>query len=125
MLWAILFGGIFILGIAGIFYLFSRVKRFSCLAKLSQKNRAFGWLASALAVLLPLAVSWVTIGYMNAIIILMQLNYLFQLSGDDNIYGLTHRENTDYIVTSGISDWAIKFKTGCRSEYAIINVEGK
>ena len=33
-------------------------------------------------------------------------------------------EGTDFIVTSGISDWAIKFKTGCRSEYVIIDVHG-
>ena len=43
---------------------------------------------------------------------------------DDNVYGLEHRKNTDFIVTSGISDWAIQFKTGCRSEYVIINVQG-
>lgn len=80
MLWAILFGGIFILGIAGFFYLVSRVKRFSCFTKLSQKNRAFGWLASTLAVLLPLAVFWVTIGYMNAIIILLHLTIFWLLA---------------------------------------------
>ena len=35
------------------------------------------------------------------------------------------RENTNFVVTSGISDWAIKFKTGCKSEYVIINIQGK
>lgn len=28
------------------------------------------------------------------------------------------------IVTSGISDWAIKFKTGCKSEYLLIEIQG-
>ena len=55
----------------------------------------------------------------------MLLNRLFKMSEDDNIYGLTHFESTDYIVTSGISDWTIKVKTGCRSEYVIIDVEEK
>ena len=32
---------------------------------------------------------------------------------------------SDFIVTSGISDWAIKFKTWCRSEYVIIDIQGK
>lgn len=56
---------------------------------------------------------------------LMQLDSLLHFGGNDNIYGLQHRSDTDYIVTSGISDWAIKFKTGCRSEYVIIDIIGK
>nr|WP_300837142.1 metallophosphoesterase [uncultured Acetatifactor sp.] len=43
---------------------------------------------------------------------------------DDKRYGLERRGNTDFIVTSGISDWAIQFKTGCRSEYVVIDVAG-
>lgn len=41
---------------------------------------------------------------------------------DDKSYGLEKRGNTNFIVTSGISDWAIQFKTGCKSEYAVIDV---
>ena len=37
-------------------------------------------------------------------------------------YGYEKRGNTNFIVTSGISDWAFKFKTGCKSEYVVINV---
>ena len=37
-------------------------------------------------------------------------------------YGYEKRGNTNFIVTSEISDWAFKFKTGCKSEYAVINV---
>jgi len=44
---------------------------------------------------------------------------------DDKSYGLEKRENTNFIVTSGISDWAIKFKTGCKSEYVVVDVQGK
>ena len=44
---------------------------------------------------------------------------------DDRVYGYEKRENTNFVVTSGISDWAIKFKTGCKSEYVIINIQGK
>ena len=46
---------------------------------------------------------------------------LFGLS--DSIYGHTHLNGTDFIVTSGISDWALLFKTGTKSEYVIINVK--
>ena len=35
------------------------------------------------------------------------------------------KDQTNFIVTSGISDWAIKFKTGCRSEYVVIDIKGK
>ena len=41
---------------------------------------------------------------------------------NDAIYGYERLDDTDFIVTSGISDWAIKFKTGTKSEYAMINV---
>lgn len=44
---------------------------------------------------------------------------------DDKSYGLEKRGNTNFVVTSGISDWAIKFKTGCKSEYVVIDVQGK
>ena len=44
---------------------------------------------------------------------------------DDRVYGYEKRENTNFVVTSGISDWAIKFKTECRSEYVIIPIQGK
>lgn len=40
-------------------------------------------------------------------------------------YGLAKKDQTNFIVTSGISDWAIKFKTGCRSEYVVIDIKGK
>lgn len=44
------------------------------------------------------------------------------ISENDNVRGHERRGSTDFIVTDGISDWAIKFKTGCRSEYNIISV---
>ena len=44
------------------------------------------------------------------------------ISDNDAIYGLETRKNTDFIVTSGISGWAIPFKTGTISEYCIIDV---
>lgn len=54
---------------------------------------------------------------------LFPVNYMGQWTGiDDKTYGLEKRESTNFIVTSGISDWAIKFKTGCKSEYVVINV---
>ena len=40
----------------------------------------------------------------------------------DRVYGYERRDNADFIVTSGISDWAIRFKTGTFSEYVVINL---
>ena len=42
---------------------------------------------------------------------------------NDSVYGYERRDKTDFIVTSGISNWAIKFKTGTKSEYVVIDVE--
>lgn len=47
------------------------------------------------------------------------------IGANDRTYGYEKRENTNFIVTSGISDWAIKFKTGCKSEYVVIDIKGK
>ena len=45
--------------------------------------------------------------------------------GNDRAYGHEKRNGTDFIVTSGIADWELKFKTGTKSEYVVINVKGK
>ncbi len=51
------------------------------------------------------------------------INIISYLSGvNDRIYGHENREGTDFIVTSGISDWDILFKTGTKSEYVIIDI---
>lgn len=42
---------------------------------------------------------------------------------NDRTYGHERKGNTDFIVTSGISDWAVKFKTGCISEYLVIDIK--
>lgn len=45
------------------------------------------------------------------------------IGANDRTYGFETRDLTDFIVTSGLSDWAVKFKTGCRSEYVIITIQ--
>ena len=37
-------------------------------------------------------------------------------------YGHERRQNTDFVVSSGISNWAFQFKTGCRSEIVVIDL---
>ncbi len=44
------------------------------------------------------------------------------LGFNDCIYGMERRGSTVYIVTSGISGWAIPFKTGCCSEVVDIYI---
>ncbi|MEE6207966.1 MAG: metallophosphoesterase [Alphaproteobacteria bacterium] len=55
---------------------------------------------------------------------LFPFNYVGKWIGaNDAIYGYERHGKTDFIVTSGISDWAIKFKTGTKSEFVIINLQ--
>lgn len=57
---------------------------------------------------------------------LIPINPVGELIGENDLtYGIEKRNNTNFIVTSGISDWAIKFKTGCKSEYVVIDVKNK
>ena len=37
-------------------------------------------------------------------------------------YGHERRGDTDFVVSSGISNWAFRFKTGCRSEIVLIDL---
>lgn len=47
------------------------------------------------------------------------------IGANDSIYGHERRGHTDFIVTSGLSDWAIKFKTGTKSEFVVLNIRKK
>lgn len=47
------------------------------------------------------------------------------IGANDKVYGYERRSDTDFIVTSGISGWAIPFKTGCVSEYVIIEIDAE
>ncbi len=54
---------------------------------------------------------------------LFPLGYVGLLMGsNDFVYGTQTREDTHFVVTSGISGWAIPFKTGTGSEYVLITV---
>lgn len=41
---------------------------------------------------------------------------------NDRVYGTERRGTTDFLVTSGISGWAIPFRTGCTPEIAVIDL---
>ncbi len=57
---------------------------------------------------------------------LLILNWIMELMHqNDMLYGIRETGDTTFIVTSGISDWAIKFKTGCRSEFVVVDIEGR
>lgn len=47
------------------------------------------------------------------------------MGANDKTYGYERRNLTDFIVTSGISDWAIKFKTGTKSEIVVIDIKNR
>ena len=44
------------------------------------------------------------------------------IGANDRVYGTEVRDNTTFIVTSGISGWAIPFKTLCHSEIIVVDV---
>lgn len=47
---------------------------------------------------------------------------LLLIGANDRFYGTESRGTTDFVVTSGISGWAVPIKTGCFSEMVIIDV---
>ena len=44
------------------------------------------------------------------------------MGANDAIYGASKRSDTSFVVTSGISGWAIPFKTGTFSEFVVIDL---
>ena len=44
------------------------------------------------------------------------------IGANDRAYGTETRGDTTFIVTSGISGWAVPFKTGCFSEIVVVDV---
>lgn len=49
-----------------------------------------------------------------------QFGALFGIN--DQTYGIEKRNNTTFIVNSGIADWEIQYKTGAISEYVIVDI---
>ena len=54
------------------------------------------------------------------------LAYMNRLvSKNEMVYGIKEIGSTTCIVSSGISEWGFAFRTGCKSEYVVINVNGE
>ena len=54
---------------------------------------------------------------------LFPLKYLGEWSGANDLgYGTIMRDKTNFVVTSGISGWAVPFKTGTASEFVVIDI---
>lgn len=47
------------------------------------------------------------------------------IGANERVYGTETRGSTQFLVTSGASGWAIPFKTGCISEYCVIDITGE
>ena len=45
------------------------------------------------------------------------------IGANNQIYGIETRDKTTFIVSSGIGDWAVKFKTGTVAEYVVIDLK--
>lgn len=54
---------------------------------------------------------------------LIPINHVGEWIGVNDLrYGQETRERTNFIVNSGVSCWALDFKTGCISEYLVITI---
>ncbi|MCR4609696.1 MAG: metallophosphoesterase [Eubacterium sp.] len=58
---------------------------------------------------------------------LIPLQFIGQyiIRANNRTYGIEKRKETTFIVCSGISDWEIDFKTGCKSEIVVVDVIAK
>lgn len=52
------------------------------------------------------------------------INHIGEWIGENALrYGHEKRQNTDFIVSSGVSNWTFRFKTGCHSEIVVIDLK--
>ncbi len=57
---------------------------------------------------------------------LLPMKYISKLFNiDDQSYGIQKRKNTTFIVSSGIGNWTIQFKTGALAEYVVIDLKNE
>lgn len=55
---------------------------------------------------------------------MIPMNFFVGLfGGNDMVKGVKQSGDTTFVVNSGISDWAVKFKTGCKAEYMVIDIK--
>lgn len=47
------------------------------------------------------------------------------MGANDQVYGAQTRGSTNFVVTSGIAGWGVPFKTGCISEFVVIDITGE
>ena len=48
--------------------------------------------------------------------------FAYLIKATDSTYDMETRDKTTFIVTSGIGDWEIGFKTGCKAEFCVIDI---
>ena len=70
-MWAILFIGLLLLGIGGLFFLIYSAGKFRFVTVLVHGRRAVCWGIGAVLVLIPTAVLWAAWGSMNAMIVVL------------------------------------------------------
>lgn len=57
---------------------------------------------------------------------LLPINFMGEWTNENDMtYGLRTIDSTNFITTSGISAWSIKFKTGCNSEFVVVDINKK
>ncbi len=128
-MWTIIIGVALTGTICGIIYLFTRFQQFGIVRRISGERKIIRGLLAFIPVLLILCcfmIDGVNLSGHTHGGQMFPINILGELTGaNDNTYGYEKRKNTEFIVTSGISCWAIKFKTGTRSEYVVLNISEK
>lgn len=73
MYWMILFCGMVLPCLAGLYFLIYSVRKFRFVSVLSRGSKPAGWLIGAAVILLPAALIWAAWGYMNVIVVLLHL----------------------------------------------------
>lgn len=117
--WLVVLGSAFLVAMGCGLYLVTRVLKFGVLCRLMSTNRTAAILIAGAKVDLVLS------GHTHGGQMLPLAPLVRKLGSNDMVYGYERRDNTDFIVTSGISDWEIKFKTGCKSEFVVVDVNQK
>ena len=80
MMWLILFGSLFLLGGASLLFLIYSVGRLPFIEMLANGSKLMTWLISALIIIAPTALIWMSYTVTNAIIVLLHLTVFWGLA---------------------------------------------
>ena len=102
LVWAILFGGLMLLGVAALLFLIYSAQKFRFVAALSHNKKAVRLFIGAALILLPAAGIWALWSYMNTSAILLHLAFFWAVAALVQFLLQKRRKQPESVITPAL-----------------------